>query len=154
MKYCIDLLVLYKKRCPSIALRCSSLTVSSLIRFQPTLRRVLTPCRRVVMPVIVTHAVDPAHLVSTHKTRPTLATVATVAIPATLAREPEFFQSAWAALAPLLWDIGQDLIEHHGFQAGGEVRIARSPRPVSGTHLGASLGACSVELKGATTHTD
>jgi hypothetical protein len=88
------------------------------------------------MPVIVPHAADPTHLVSTHKTRPTLATVAmvaTVAIPATLTREPEFFRSAWAALAPLLWDIGQDLIEHHVFQAAGEVRtvshVVRDPCP-------------------------
>jgi hypothetical protein len=79
------------------------------------------------MPVIVPLAADPASLVSTHKTRHTGATVATVAIPATLAREPEFFQSAWDALAPLLLDIGQNLIEHQGFQAAGEVRIPRSP---------------------------
>ncbi|RSH92805.1 hypothetical protein EHS25_008251 [Saitozyma podzolica] len=78
------------------------------------------------MPVIVPLAADPASLVSTHKTRHTGATVATaeipatVAIPATLAREPEFFQSAWDALAPLLLDIGQNLIEHQGFQAAGE----------------------------------
>ncbi|GFZ43613.1 hypothetical protein JCM24511_01333 [Saitozyma sp. JCM 24511] len=78
------------------------------------------------MPVIVPLAVDPASLVSTHQTRHTGAIVATagipatVAIPATLTREPEFFQSAWDALAPLLLDIGQDLVEHHGFQAAGE----------------------------------
>jgi hypothetical protein len=107
----------------------------------------VSPCRRAVMPVIVPLAVDPASLVSTHQTRHTGAIVATagipatVAIPATLTREPEFFQSAWDALAPLLLDIGHDLIEHHGFQAAGEVRIAHGPVTLCKTPRGVLLDA-------------